>query len=179
MLRIFCLFAAATLSLSIVCVANVPAEAAAPGGACELTTAVAVSAAVGQAVMQTTTAASPKSLCSFNHFAADGRVVKIGLFNAATMTGPKIGGVLSQFGCRTTIAECQKALADRSPGELYALQPPGSAPCTQTPKCLITSNGVVWAMQGADVVAIFVVVAGTPPDQTMALAVLKTLGSSF
>jgi hypothetical protein len=34
-------------------------------------------------------------------------------------------------------------------------------------------------MQGADVVAIFVVVAGTPPDQTMALAVLKTLGSSF
>jgi hypothetical protein len=173
------LFAAATLSLSVFCAANVPAEAAAPAGACELTTAVAVSAAVGQAVIQTTTAASPKALCSFDHFSADGRVVKIGLFNAATMTDPKIGGVVGQFGCRAAITECQKAIADRSPSELYALQPQGPVPCTQTPKCLITSNGVVWAMQGADVVAIFVVVAGSAPDQTMALAVLKTFGANF
>jgi hypothetical protein len=169
---------AAVLSLSAVFFGNPPVAAATPAAACDLTTAAAVSAAVGQAVMQTTTASSPKALCSFNHFAADGRVVKIGLFNAATMSDPKVGGVVAQFGCRTTIAECQKALADHSPGELFALQPSASANCSVGAKCVFAGNGAVWAMQGSDVVAIFVVSAGVP-DQTMALAVLKGIGPNF
>lgn len=174
----FRLFGAVALALIMSTVVYVPSVAAGPTGACALTTASAVSAAVGQAVIQTTTERSPKALCSFDHFASAGRVVKIGLFNAATMSDPKIGGVVGEFGCRTTITQCQKALADRSPDALYALQPAALASCSQTAKCVVTSSGVVWAMHGGDAVSIFVV-AGTEPDRTMALAVLKTFGPNF
>jgi hypothetical protein len=42
----------------------------------------------------------------------------------------------------------------------------------------VTDQGVVWAMEGGDVVAI-VVVAGTSPNSAMALSVLKSIGITF
>jgi hypothetical protein len=182
-------FAAIALLLTIVAFVRVPVSADAPAAACTLTTAAAVSAAVGQPVTTMTTGLSPRSLCSFSHFPTDPhestqsaepqlRMVNIGLFNSTTINDPKIGGVVGQFGCRQTLAQCEKALTDRSPRELYAAQPHGPATCSQTATCLVTDQGVVWAMQGSDVIAI-VVVAGTSPNSAMALAILKSIGTNF
>jgi hypothetical protein len=188
-LAVIARFAAVALSLALVAFVRGPGFADAPAAACTLTTAAAVSAVVGQPVTTMTTALSPRSLCSYSHFPSDPnattqaaepllRIVKIGLFDATTIGDPKIGGVVAEFGCRQTLAQCEKALTDRSPRELYAAQPHGPAPCSQTAHCIVTDQGVVWAMEGGDVVAI-VVVAGTSPNSAMALSVLKSIGITF
>ena len=115
--------------------ASPPAFGSAPKAACELVSAAAVSTAVGEQVQLMTTSRSPKSLCVFGNFPRDVhattkdwqphfRSVTVALFNAATMSDRKVGSTMARVGCRTVVAKCQKALADRSPEELYNAEQP-------------------------------------------------------
>jgi hypothetical protein len=174
-----------------------PASGSAPKAACELVSAAAVSAAVGEQVQVMTTARSPKSLCVFGNFPKDVhattaqwqphfRGVTVALFNAATMSDPKVGSTMARVGCRTVVAKCQKALADRSPEELYNAQPRGAA-CKKTySRCFVDADGaVVWAMQTGNVVAIMVIKGSvlpgteTVPSPIMALTVYSKFAAGL
>jgi hypothetical protein len=186
-------FATAVLSIALIVFGYRASAAQSPTAACDLVTAAAVSAAVGETVHQVTTARSPKSLCAFQSFPADPHVttaafqphsrgVTVALFDAATIGDPKVGSTVARVGCRTTLAACQKALRDRSPQELYAAQPHGSPACLVLPTCFVSSDGVVWAMHGGDVVAVHVIAgtaSGIAPNPAMALAVLKSIRSKL
>jgi hypothetical protein len=86
------------------------------------------------------------------------RSVTVALFNAATMSDPKVGSTVARVGCRTVVAKCQKALADHSPQELYNAQPRGAQCKKAYARCFFDADGaVVWAMQTGNVVAISVI----------------------
>jgi hypothetical protein len=174
-----------------------PASGSAPKAACELVSAAAVSAAVGEQVQVISTARSPKSLCAFANFPKDVHVttkqwqphfrgVTVALFNAATMSDPKVGSTIARVGCRTVLAKCQKALADRSPEELYNAQPRG-ATCKKTyARCFVDADGaVVWAMQTGNVVAIMVIKGSvlegqeTVPSPVMALGIYQSFAAGL
>ena len=179
----------------VIAVAAPPAFGSAPTSACDLVSAAAVSAAVGEQVQLVSTARTPKSLCMFMNFPKDPhattkdwqphfRSVTVALFNAATMSDPKVGSSMARVGCRTVVAKCQKALADRSPEELYNAQPRG-AQCKKTyARCFFDADGAaVWAMQTGNVVAITVVKGSvletqpTTPAPTMAFGVYMIFAS--
>jgi hypothetical protein len=175
-----------------------PASGSAPTGACDLVSAAAVSAAVGEQVQVITTARSPKSLCAFANFPKDpqattkefqphARNVTVVLLNAATMSDPKVGSSIARVGCRNVLAQCQKALADRSPEEMYNAQPRGAYKCpTAYARCFVSDSNVVWAMQTGNVVAIMVVkgsaaeeTGGTVVSPVMALAIYQSFAATF
>ncbi len=177
--------------------ASPPAFGSAPKAACELVSAAAVSTAVGEQVQLMTTSRSPKSLCVFGNFPRDVhattkdwqphfRSVTVALFNAATMSDRKVGSTMARVGCRTVVAKCQKALADRSPEELYNAQPRGAA-CKKTyARCFVDADGaVVWAMQTGNVVAIMVIKGSvlpgteTVPSPIMALSVYSNFAAGL
>ncbi|HXN09315.1 MAG TPA: hypothetical protein VN860_06600 [Candidatus Acidoferrales bacterium] len=175
-----------------------PASGSAPKGACELVSAAAVSAAVGEEVQVISTARSPKSLCAFANFPKDAhattaqwqphfRGVTVALFNAATMSDPKVGSIIAKVGCRTVLAQCQKALTDRSPEELYNAQPRGAYKCAKSyARCFVSTDSVVWAMQTGNVVAIMVIkgsdaggTGGAVPSPVMALSIYQSFAAGL
>jgi hypothetical protein len=90
------------------------------------------------------------------------------------MSDPKIGSTVARVGCRTVVAKCQKALADRSQEELYNAQPRGAL-CKKTyARCFFDGDGAaLWAMQTGNVVAIVVVrgwTADTEPSPSPIMA---------
>jgi len=175
-----------------------PASGSAPKRACELVSAAAVSAAVGEQVQLTSTARTPKSLCTFGNWPKDVRAttkqwqphfrsVTVALFNAATMSDPKVGSTVARVGCRTVLAKCQKALLDRSPEELYDAQPRGAQCKKAYARCFVDADGnVVWAMQTGNVVAVMVIIGsdlegsgGTLPSPVRALSVYGTFAAGL
>jgi len=189
------LVAGATLAL--IAAGGPPAFSSSPKSACDLVSAAAVSAAVGEQVQRVSTAASPTSLCAFGNFPKDihattaqfqphARSVTVALFNAATMSDPKVGSIIARVGCRTVLAKCQKALADRSPEELYNAQPRGAQCKKAYARCFVDATGaVVWAMQSGNVVAIMVIRgstlegAQTVPSPIMALSVYANFAAGL
>jgi hypothetical protein len=196
---IFSVRALALASIALALLAGPPAASgSAPKGACELVSAAAVSAAVGEVVQLTSTARTPKSLCTFGNFPKDAhattaewqphfRSVTVALFNAATMSDPKVGSTIARVGCRTVLAKCQKALADRSPEELYNAQPRGAQCKKVYARCFVDADGnVVWAMQTGNVVAVMVIIGtslegsgGAVPSPVRALSVYGTFAAGL
>jgi hypothetical protein len=176
---------------------SLAASGSSPKAACELVSAAKVSAAVGEQVQVVSTAASPKSLCAFANFPKDPHVttkawqpharnVTVALFNAATMSDPKVGSVIARVGCRTVLAKCQKALADRSPEELYNAQPRGAKCKKAYARCFVSGDGaVVWAMQSGNVVAVLVMKGSvlsdneTVPSPIMAFVIYATFAGGL
>ncbi len=179
---------------------GIPANSGAPQGAnqnrttaheaCELVSAEAVSSIVGETVVIISSARSPKSLCTFTHFPQDPyvttqefqphyRSVVVALFTAETMRQAGVGSVVATVGCRSVVPQCQKAITDDSPAELYNAQGRGLYHCqTKHPSCFMSlyPDDVMWAMQGGEVVAIRVISgsqSGYTPSPTMELGILN------
>lgn len=184
-------FVVAAVCATLVVAAKQEAGAHSPPGACDLATAAAVSAAVGETVTVITTSRSPKSLCAFQKIPSDvhvttaafqphSRVVAVTLFDAATMSDPRVGSTIARVGCRTTLDVCQKALTDRSPQELYLAQPRGPMACPVMPNCFVSTDGIVWGMNGGNVVAISVHAGGNDAtNPAMALTILKSAAAKL
>jgi len=184
-------FVAVAVCATSVVAAKQEVGAQSPAGACDLVTAAAVSVAVGETVTVITTARSPKSLCAFQKIPTDmhvtteafqphSRAVAVTLFDAATMSDPKVGSTIARVGCRTTLDACQKALKDRSPQELYLAQPHGSVGCSVMPNCFVSADGIAWGMNGGKVVAISVIAGGnSAPNPAMELTILKSAAAKL
>jgi hypothetical protein len=138
--------------------------------ACDLITAQGVSSIVHVQMTKVTTADSPDSLCQFADLtnlreSGNGRsprwTVIVTLFTPLTMRRPGVGGVIAKVGCvqpgtHSVNPQCNKALADHSPAELYNAQPRSFKSCQKNPStsCFVSNGNVVWAKHGSQVVAI-------------------------
>ncbi len=139
--------------------------------ACDLITPQGVSSIVGVQMTKVTTASSPDSLCQFEDLtnlrqSGNGHearwTVIVALFTPVTMRQPSVGSVIAQVGCvqpatHRVIPQCNKALADHSPAELYGAQPRAPYPFCQknlNTSCFVSTGDVVWARRGSEVVAI-------------------------